>query len=246
MKLLFLDIETSPSVADVWGLWNQNVGLAQLRESSFMMSFAAKWQHQKSTQFYSYYHDGQESMIKRANELMSEADAICHYNGNKFDIPTLHKELALAGMMPPAPSRQIDLYTVVKKQFRFPSYKLDYVSKAFGLPGKEKHSGHELWVKCLAEDAKAWAKMKKYNIQDVILTEQLYDKILPWITNHPNRTLYDVGVSCPNCGTSTELQRRGFSYIRTGKYQRYQCTICGTWTQDPRRAAGSTITGVSY
>jgi len=34
MQILLLDIETAPNTAHVWGLWNQNVSLNQLMESS--------------------------------------------------------------------------------------------------------------------------------------------------------------------------------------------------------------------
>ncbi len=53
MKILTIDIETSPNLAHVWGLWNQNVGLPQLLEPTQMISFAAKWYETKSVQFYS-------------------------------------------------------------------------------------------------------------------------------------------------------------------------------------------------
>ena len=42
-KVLVFDIETSPILARVWGLWQQNVGLNQIKEDWFVMSYAAKW-----------------------------------------------------------------------------------------------------------------------------------------------------------------------------------------------------------
>ena len=42
-KILLLDIEMAPNVAHVWGIWDQNIGLNQLRESSYVMCYAAKW-----------------------------------------------------------------------------------------------------------------------------------------------------------------------------------------------------------
>jgi len=46
---------------------------------------------------------------------------------------------------------------------------------------KVKHSGFELWIKCMAGDAKAWKEMKEYQIQDVNLLIDLYEKLRPWI-----------------------------------------------------------------
>ncbi len=53
-------------------------------------------------------------------------------------------------MFPPAPFKEIDLLTVAKGRFRFVSNKLDYVAQQLGLGKKTEHSGHELWVQCMA------------------------------------------------------------------------------------------------
>ena len=42
-----------------------------------------------------------------------------------------------------------------------------------------ENEGHELWLKCMAGNANAWKVMKRYNIQDVRVTEKLYDKLRP-------------------------------------------------------------------
>jgi len=78
-------------------------------------------------------------MIQAAHDLLSEADAVIHYNGNSFDMPWLHTEFLLAGMPPPEPYKNIDLLLAVRKRFRFVSNKLDYVTQAVGLEGKVHH-----------------------------------------------------------------------------------------------------------
>ncbi len=42
--------------------------------------------------FDSVYKSDRKSMLKSIHSLMDEADAIVHYNGNRFDIPMLNKE----------------------------------------------------------------------------------------------------------------------------------------------------------
>lgn len=42
MRILTLDLETSPNIAHVWGLWQQNVSLNQLMESTQVISWAGK------------------------------------------------------------------------------------------------------------------------------------------------------------------------------------------------------------
>lgn len=234
MKILLLDIETAPNLAHVWGLWNQNVGLSQLVESGYTLCWAAKWLGKKEV-FFSSIRDGKKKMVRDIHKLMNEADAIVHYNGNRFDVPTLHKDFILNGLPPPSPSKQVDLLRVVKKQFRFPSNKLAYVSVALGIGSKVEHSGHDLWVRCMAGDDAAWATMERYNKQDTRLLEKLFDKLKPWIKALPNAGLYtpDNSEVCPKCG-SESYQRRGMEHTTTCSYQRFQCCSCHGWFRSVR------------
>jgi len=245
LKLLTLDIETSPNLAHVWGLWQQNVGLSQLLESGEVICFAAKWYGEEEVSFFSSFHVGKSQMVHLAHKFLDEADAVIHFNGARFDIPHLNREFVEAGLKPPSPYAQIDLLKVVKKNFRFPSNKLDYVTKALGLDHKVQNAGHQLWVKCMANDFQAWEEMKKYNVQDVVITEQLYDRLLPWISSHPTHGLYQGGDehTCPNCGGSN-LQKRGFALTQVSKFQQYQCNDCGKWSRGGKRLDGVEIRGV--
>jgi DNA polymerase elongation subunit (family B) len=214
----------------VWGLWQQNVSINQLMESSYVLCYAAKWLGEEDIYFDSVHQSKPKTMLKGIHALLDSADAVIHYNGTKFDIPTLNKEFLLAKLLPPSPYKQIDLLRVVRSNFRFPSNKLDYVSQRLGLGSKHAHEGHDLWVKCMNGDKDAWKRMEEYNIQDVVLLESLYDNLLPWIKNAPNRNLYQETTGCPTCG-STRLHKRGTAVSTTGSYQRYQCRDCGSWSQ---------------
>lgn len=231
IKLLLLDIENSPNVVHTWGLWNQNIAINQIMEPAYVMCWAAKWYGSKEVMFDSIKQSTRKQMIKGIHKLMSEADAVIHYNGAKHDIPLLNQEFILNGLAPPAPFQQIDLLPVVRKQFKFPSNSLAYVSKALGIGSKVAHEGHGLWVKCMAKDPKAWGLMEEYNMNDVVLLESLYELLKPWVRHHPNRGLYVDSVKpvCPNCGGS-RLQRRGYRVSKVHKYSRYQCSDCGSWS----------------
>jgi predicted RNA-binding Zn-ribbon protein involved in translation (DUF1610 family) len=237
VNILLLDIETSPNTAHVWGLWQQNVGINQLLESSYVMCWAAKWYGEKEIYF------GKD--LGMIYEMIDKADVVIHYNGKKFDMPTLNKEFLLKGWTPPSPYKQIDLLRVVRSQFRFPSNKLDYVAQRLGLGKKVKHEGHELWIKCMDGDPAAWKRMERYNKQDVVLLEKVYNRLLPWIKSHPNTNLYnDTLHNCPTCG-SHKLQRRGVSHSLTGVAQRFQCTSCGTWSQSVKTERATEVKGIA-
>ena len=230
MKILLLDIEGAPNLAAVWGIWQQSIALNQLLESSYTLCYAAKWYGESKIMFDSVYKTDRHTMLKSIHSLMDEADAIVHYNGNRFDIPMLNKEFLEAGMPPPSPAKHIDLLQTSRSKFRFVSNKLDYIAQRLGLGKKTEHEGHELWLKVMNNDRKAWKRMEEYNKNDVVLLEAVYDKFKGWIKSHPNHNAYSANLCCTNCG-SRKLNKRGFAITATRKYQRYQCMECGAWSK---------------
>lgn len=229
MRILHLDIETAPHKSYHWGLWNQNIAINQIVEPGYTLCWAAKWDRKPGVIFDSVHESKPEAMLKRVHGLLDEADVVCHYNGQKFDIPTLNAEFFMLGMDPPSKFKHLDLLKTTRQQFRFPSNKLDYVVQQLELGSKTKHMGMEMWRDCMDGDEKAWKKMKQYNIQDVRLLEKYYHKILPWIKNHPNWGVYlDADrPTCRNCG-SGYVKKNGIEVTTTLTYQRYKCLNCGT------------------
>jgi predicted RNA-binding Zn-ribbon protein involved in translation (DUF1610 family) len=219
-------------VAYVWGLYKQNISISQLVDSGYVLCWSAKWLGDTELFFDSLHNSKPKKMLKGIHKLLDEADAVIHYNGSRFDVPTLNKEFILHKMAPPSSYRQIDLYSTAKSRFRFASNKLDYVAQALGVGSKHKHQGFELWIKCMNGDEDAWKEMEEYNKQDVQLLEQVYYIFRPWIKSHPNVAIYSDSVDpvCPACG-SDSVQRRGSAYTTSGRYQRYHCSDCGHWSR---------------
>lgn len=244
-RILLLDIETAPNKVYAWGLWDQNIALNQVEETSYVLCWAAKWLGQEKVMFSRVRYTrgrvcGARTMMGRMHKLLDQADIVVHYNGIKFDIPTLNKEFIQLGYTPPAPYKQIDCMKEVKRLFRFQSNKLDFVSKALGIGAKKEHEGFTLWTKCMdpkSDDHKgAWARMESYNRQDVTLLETLYKRLRPWIEKHPNHGAFDDAPCCPKCG-STKLQQRGWAVTQMMKYPRYQCQSCGGWSRGNKSAS---------
>lgn len=239
MKILLLDIETSPNTAYVWGLFKENIPLVRLVETGKVLCWSAGWYGENFTFHDSLFYSQPEEMLKHIHVLLDEADAVVHYNGSSFDIPTLNKEFLEYGFTPPSPYKQIDLLSTVRSQFRFTSNKLDHVVQELGLGKKVDHRGFQLWIDCMNNVPEAWAEMEEYNIHDVHLLEKLYDKIKPWIKNHPNHNLYSEGNHvCPNCG-GHDLQKRGTYPTAVGLYQRYRCNDCGKWSRNRHKITGT-------
>jgi uncharacterized protein YprB with RNaseH-like and TPR domain len=191
MKTLLLDIETTPMQVYTWGLWDQNISIDQIIKSTEMLCFGARWLGAKRVIFKSVHHDGKKAMLEELHKLMDEADLLVGWNSAAFDHKHINREFLENGMTPPAPTKDLDLMSITKANFLFPSNKLDYVAQKLGVGAKVKHSGFKLWLRCMDGDSKAWAEMKKYQVQDVNLLVELYDVLLPWFAGTTRATSKD-------------------------------------------------------
>lgn len=241
-KVLFLDIESRPILAYVWSIWEQNVGLNQIKSDWSILSFAAKWLDDPASKV--IYRDvsaqrdieNDRPLLKHLWKLLNEADIVVAQNGKQFDRKKINARLAIHGFPPPAPYKMFDTKELAKKTFGFTSNRLEYLSEKLNKKHrKQKHqefAGFELWKECLARNPRAWAEMRKYNIADIMALEELYRTLAPWDTSSTlNFSLYtdDTKPVC-RCG-STSFERRGYSVTAAGKYQRYQCVECGAWSR---------------
>jgi len=242
-KILYLDIETAPILGYVWGLWDNNLALNQVKKDWFILSFSAKWADDPSNKI--IYRDQRNqknieddsSLLKEIWNLLNECDIIVTQNGKRFDSKKINARFILNGMKPPAPYKHIDTHQIAKKHFGFTSTKLEYMSeKLCSKYKKQKHakfSGFELWRECLSNNPEAWKEMEKYNKYDVLSLQELHEKLSPW-DNSINFNLYHDGVDhvC-NCG-SKKLVKRGFAYTKVGKFRRFVCKVCGTWSKSSK------------
>lgn len=226
IKTLILDIETFPTQAYTWGLYNQNIGINQIIKPGGPVSWAAKWYGKDEVEYSSLNMATYEEMMYGIWELLNEADEVVGWNSNSFDLKHLNAAFAVLGFGPPSPYKKVDLMRVVKKNMKFVSNKLDFVSGQFNVGHKLEHEGFGLWVKCMAGNKKAWKQFEEYNIQDVLLTERMYEKLKGWIGGGVNRSNVANGHVCPECG-STHLNAHGYAFTNTMKYRRYQCMNCG-------------------
>lgn len=247
VRILTWDIENTPNIVHAWGLHDQNISINQIVKPATTFAFAAKWYGESEVMFHSDHHDGHDQMVLRAHELLSEADIVIGFNHLGFDNKHMAREFILAGLAPPKPFKNVDLLRVARSQFKFSSNKLDFLAQQLGLGAKTAHQGHDLWTRCMAGDEKAWALMKRYNKQDVRLTERVYDVMRPWIPNHPHLSMYSANPwGCPNCGhKDVSRNRQGTARANVTQYRQYKCPKCSTWIRGNKKLVDPTQTRVS-
>lgn len=239
-KVLLVDIETAPILGYVWGLWDNNLGLNQIKSDWYIIAWAAKWLGDPPSKI--IYQDQRKAsnieddktLLKGVWDLLNEADIIITQNGKAFDVKKLNARFIMNGFKPPSSYRHIDTKQIASRKFGFTSNKLEYMTHELNSRYKKlkhnKFSGFDLWKECLKGNLKAWKEMEKYNKYDVLSLEELYNTLQPW-DNSINFNLYtDSHKAVCNCG-HTKFHKKGFFYTSVGKYQRFICAKCGSHTR---------------
>lgn len=238
-KVLFMDIETAPMLGYVWGLWENNVALNQIHSDWHILSWSAKWLHEKKVMYADQRNAKKISddkvLLKGIWSLLDEADIIVTQNGKSFDQKKLNARFIMNGFQPPSSFKHIDTMRIAKKHFAFTSNKLAYMSDKLNTKYKKlehkKFPGFELWQQCLSGNQEAWLEMEKYNKYDVLSLEELYKKLIPWDSTI-NFSIYDEDIenTC-SCG-SQHFKKNGYFYSSAGKFQRFKCSSCGSESRE--------------
>ena len=232
-KVLLLDIETAPMEVFTWGLWKPVLNYRNIIKRGFMLSWSAKWLF--SSEMQSDVVTPKEALKqddKRISEsiwqLIDDADIVIGHNVRKFDIKWLNTEFILNGLKPPMPYQTIDTLTEARKHFRFPNNQLDYLGQL--MTRKQKiETDFGLWKRCVNGDKESLKYMLEYNEQDVLLLEDVYVELRPWIRSHPNMGIYmntDKPV-CDNCGSVNLLWENKYYTTMASKFAAFRCNECG-------------------
>lgn len=237
-RILILDIETTPHDVYTWGVWQQNVAPNQLKVPTRMIMWSARFLGERKRP--TVRNESDDGFITDLAALFAEADVVVTYNGDKFDLLHINRELAERKLPPLRPVASVDLLKVVKQRFKLPYYRLDYVAGLFLGKGKTETGGFGLWQGYMNGEAKAIRKMAKYNQDDVILTEELYEFLIPWIKNHPYvGAVSDIADSafdyeCPACQNDAVILLRP-RRTRCYAIRVLCCAACGHYFDGKRK-----------
>lgn len=232
-KILLFDLETAPMVVYAWERFDTNIGLDQTISEPFILAYSAKWLYDNDVQA-DVLTPGEAvgrndyRLVKALWRLLDEADIVVAYNGDKADLPWLRSRFLVYGMPPTKPFISVDPYKTVKRQFGFTSGKLDAIAMYLRLQDRKLKTDFSLWRGCMEGDEKSLDSMLKYNAQDVKVLEEVYLKLRPYITNHPNvGNILDMDV-CVRCGSERFEQIDGYYYTNVNRYPLFRCMDCGS------------------
>ena len=257
--ILIFDIETTPSQGWFWGHSIYKVNVIDIIEHWFMLSVAYKWLGQDEVGYFGLSDDphwtggstNDSYVVKRLHRLLDQADIIITQNGDKFDVKSANTRFLKHGLGPTSPFQSIDTLTESRRYFKRESHSLKYQARFSGIEEKRSNSGLQLWFDCMDGVPEAWEEIKGYNVQDVVVTEELYLELRPWMgtpgkKGHPNlgHWVYSDEVTCPNCA-SDRLAKRGRHRTKVSVFQTYQCKECGAYSRsrlrDPQRTQADNV-----
>lgn len=213
-----------------WGLYGQDHNHDSIISDWFIISCAWQWYGEDSIQAISVSakdHTDDKRVVQRMHEVLSKADVLCGHNGDAFDLKKFNARAIFYGLEPIPPKPSIDTLKEARKHFKFSSNRLDYLGQYLGL-GKKMDTPKGLWMDVLKGKSKAIKTMVEYNKKDVVLLRRVYEKLKPFMRNHPNRNLFSQEECCPTC-SSENYQSRGYRLTRTTRRRQYQCQDCGSW-----------------
>lgn len=233
-NLLYLDIETAPCIAAVFGRFNINLSQANIvQNGGQLISVCWSWNDEPEVQGVvmtpKEARDRDDSrIVAELYEAIENADILVWQNGNNFDLKKIKTRCVMNGLPPPKTCKTADTL-LIAKQLGFPSNRLDALGDYLGVGRKQPNSGMSLWLDCLAGVPEALEEMFQYNKQDVLLLRDVYKKIRAFDNRHPNVGQYysDEKKHCTVCG-STDLHQTGHSvYTQVSEFAEVQCGSCG-------------------
>jgi hypothetical protein len=175
-------------------------------------------------------------LVRKMQELLSEADVVIGQNSKKFDEKWIKKRIALYDLNPVGGYVHHDLKCGVKKHFNLQSYSLDYMSKYFcNMQGKIK-TEFSWWKDILQAGsidgnkkalAKAVHRFRKYGGHDIILLDAVYQKVKSQIPEFKSPPM--INKNQKHCSCGGVMIKRGIYRTVANVFQRYACTSCGRW-----------------
>lgn len=243
MRVLTLDVETSPLTAYVWGIREQHLSLANIVKEWHIMCWSAKWLGDPASKLiYRETRNGDDKeILKPLWDLLDEADVVISQNGEAFDEPKIQARMMEHGFKPYKPVKHHDTYKQLKNK-AFTSHKLESLTDKFCKKYKKlkhkKFPGMSLWHECLKGNKDAWMEMRKYNEYDVLSTEELYLNTRGWSnTKAPVIISQTADRLCRYCGAfSLVVNKYKFSITSKKREPYMNCTSCGKYQKGKAEA----------
>jgi uncharacterized protein YprB with RNaseH-like and TPR domain len=163
----------------------------------------------------------------------NRADNLVTWYGRKFDEPYIRAKAARYRMDPLRLVHHDDLWYTCRHEFSLSSNRLENAAEFLGVAHEKEKLSKYVWHDAEFGDQEALDKIKYRCVVDVLLLEDVYEIMLPYIRGKFNiATAQDRIFACPWCG-SEDVVRNGKGYSNVTVWQKYKCNNCGAWPKGP-------------
>lgn len=181
----------------------------------------------------------EKSLLRDVRERLLDADCwIAHY-GRWFDTVYINSRLLYHGLATlPVNFPLIDTWKTCKNHLKLRNNRLVTLQEFLKLENEKNAIKPEQWLRALSGHRRSMAYIVEHCRRDVEVLAEVYNRIRPLISDHPNHNTVTKDGTCPTCG-SGHVQKRGYHLTRTRRYQRFHCQECGSWSKSrqPDRVA---------
>lgn len=238
LKILFFDLENVQRPEHIFhpgqrGKFGRSAGFCA--DLSTILVFGYKWLGEPAQSIQApnrkeFKKDpmNDEYILRKAFEVMNEADVVITWYGSGHDLPFLNTRLSQLGLYLDPKIKHIDLYKTARSKMRMSSNSLNAVAKFFGVEEKTKVS-MQLWADCWQGNYDSLMTMAAYCRQDCNVLESVYFHIRPFGTLMPHVGKFmgkEPTTSCHLCG-GEHLIGNGQRVAGNRRYRRMRCKDCG-------------------
>lgn len=252
VKILFIDIETAPSIVVVYDRKPNFISPKQVIQHGFPLSVQYAWNdgpvHNMNLRNMGLLPSKRMAgpndcgpLVEHMRSIIDKADIVVAHNGKRFDLAKINSYIIKHNLKPMHQPALFDTMLAASRIPKFESKSLDDLTHYLGL--SRKHSGgfgYKKAVQCMAGNDKAWDETEEYGDQDIVATRELYLRIRPHATGnlHPNMNLLfnDTKTRCPVCGSTNYKWQDKKKLTITQMYYVAQCSCCGHLFQDNKTA----------
>lgn len=233
-KRLFYDIETSYNLVKSWRIgYNININMNDIIQERAIITVAYKWAGEEEVTVLSWDNGCDKKLIEQFMPVLAEADELVGHNVDRYDTKFVTTRALKHGIKALPKYQSTDTLKLAKRHFMFNSNKLDYIAQFLEIGHKTKHRGLDMWDDIiLRNDKKALEEMIEYNIQDVYLTEEVYNKLMEYSIpkiNHQVLTGEMKGkCGCPECGSKKATLVKTYATGAGAKSRLMNCDSCET------------------
>jgi DNA polymerase elongation subunit (family B) len=228
-RVLIFDLEVCAATAYTYQFRDAYIAPEQIITMPYILSYAAKWLGEDTI----YYLDTRYSpkddlqILDGLNHLLEQADYVVGHNMRRFDLPMTKGRMIIRSLDPIKDLGVIDTFKIAFKHFKFPFYKLGELAKYLGCNEQKsshaKFPGNTLFIEADKGNMEAFEEMEDYCKKDVLVTEEVLKKLMPWEPSINFQANYHAAIC--SCG-SREFYKNGIKYNKQSAFQMYRCHHC--------------------